>query len=216
MATRNEEQRSCGRVPMVDPRALALHRSTMSPRTRSRNSNLAQLAQRNAFARNRDARRRMTWRPWTRSGARVSAFRRPSLAHSRRVEARRPCAHGRDTRARDASLCAIVTSIRPRPRVTWNMESEVRARHRRRVRHRYEATIATRATFAAQQSRHLRNSRNAKCCMTWRLETTRTRATSKLDAFAHNRNAHTDASSRAMKQGAIVSHAHLERDTDAK
>lgn len=46
MATRDEEQRSCGHVPMVDPRALAPRRSAMPPRTRSRNSHLATLVTR--------------------------------------------------------------------------------------------------------------------------------------------------------------------------
>lgn len=93
-------------------------------------------AQRNAFVSNRDARRRMTWRPGTRSSARVSAFRRPGLAQSRRVEARRISAHDSDTRnatpaqlaRRNAFARTIATRVRTRPRSPWNLDSPTRAR----------------------------------------------------------------------------------------
>ena len=91
---------------------------------------------RNAFARDRDARRRMTWRPGTRSSARVSAFRRPGLAQSRRVEARRISAHDSDIRdatpaqlaRRNAFARTIATRVRTRPRSPWNLDSPTRAR----------------------------------------------------------------------------------------
>ena len=130
----------------------------------------------------------------------MSAFRRPRLAHSRRVEARRPRARSRHSCARHlrrarnatqramehgvtdlraqleqgiatratlarsrpscacASVCAIATRIRTRPRVTWNMKSPTRA-HLERERRRFARAIGgARAIGATRRSqRDIRN-----------------------------------------------------------